>query len=202
MLYRNGEEVTPMSIQNPKRPISIDDYHRMAADGLFSGADRVELIEGEIVEMTPAGDLHCGGVRRLDDLFTTALGRRVLVDKEHPVRLGDLSEPEPDLALLVRRDDYYASRTPVPADVFLLVEVADSSTGYDRSVKAPLYVRAGIREYWLLDLPAGILEVYRQPRPDGCRDVRRLHRWESVAVEAFPDVQFSVSDLLGPDRAR
>jgi Uma2 family endonuclease len=186
-----------MAIQNPKRLISIDDYHRMAADGLFSEDDRVELIEGEIVEMTPVGDLHCGGVRRLDDLFTTALGRRVLVDKQNPVKLGDWSEPEPDLALLARRDDYYASGTPTPDDVFLIVEVADSSAGYDRRVKAPLYAREGIREYWLLDLPAGLLEVHRRPGLDGYREIRRLRRGESVAAEAFPDVLFSVSDLLG-----
>jgi Uma2 family endonuclease len=186
-----------MAIQNPKRLISIDDYHRMAADGLFSEDDRVELIDGEIVEMTPVGDWHCGGVRRLDDLFTTALGRRVLVDKQNPVKLGNWSEPEPDLALLARRDDYYVSRTPTPDDVFLIVEVADSSAGYDRRVKAPLYAREGIREYWLLDLPAGLVEVYRQPGPNGYREVRRIHRGDSIAPEAFPDVLFAVSDLLG-----
>jgi Uma2 family endonuclease len=179
--------------------ISIDDYHRMAADGLFSEDDRVELIEGEIVEMTPIGDRHSGSVRRLDDLFTTALGRRALVDKQHPVRLGDWSEPEPDLALLVRREDYYTSGTPTAEDVFLVVEVADSSVGYDRSVKVPLYARQGIREVWLLNLPGDILEVYRQPRPGGYREVRRLRRGDSIAAEAFPDVTFPVSDLLGPD---
>jgi len=186
-----------MAIQNPKRLISIDDYHRMAADGLFSEDDRVELIDGEIVEMTPIGDLHCAGVRRLDDLFTSALGRRVLVDKEHPVQLGNWSEPEPDLALLARRDDYYASGTPTPDDVFLIVEVADSSAGYDRRVKAPLYAREGIREYWLLDLQAGLLEVHRGPGPGGYQQIRRLRRGDSIAAEAFPDVLFSVADLLG-----
>lgn len=188
-----------MAIQNPKRLISIDDYHRMAADGLFSEDDRVELIEGEIVEMTPIGSWHAGSVRRLDDLFTTSLGRRALVDKEHPVSLGDWSEPEPDLAVLVRRDDYYTSINPTAADVFLVVEVADSSASYDRGVKAPLYAHQGIREYWLLDLRGQVLEIYRQPSPAGYRKIQRLRRGDSIAMEAFPDVVFSVSDLLGPD---
>lgn len=187
-----------MAIQNPKRLISIDEYHRMAADGLFSEDDRVELIEGEIVEMTPIGNWHAASVRRLDDLFTTSLGRRALVDKEHPVRLGDWAEPEPDLAVLVRRDDYYTSATPTAADVFLVVEVADSSAGYDRSVKAPLYAQQGIREYWLLDLRGQVLEVYRQASPSGYRAIRRLHRGDSIAMEAFPDIVFAVSSLLGP----
>jgi Uma2 family endonuclease len=187
-----------MAIQNPKRLISLDDYHRMAADGLFSEDDRVELIEGEIVEMTPVGPRHAGSVRRLDALFTAELGPRVLVDTQNPIELGGWSEPEPDLALLVPQDDFYASRTPTSDDVFLLVEVADSSAGYDRQVKAPLYARAGIAEYWLLDLPAGLLEVHRRPGPAGYREVRRLRRGESIAAKAFPDVGFAVSDLLGP----
>jgi Uma2 family endonuclease len=120
------------------------------------------------------------------------------VDKEHPVRLGDWSEPEPDLAVLVRRDDYYTSVVPTAADVFLVVEVADSSASYDRGVKAPLYAHQGIREYWLLDLRGQVLEVYRQPSLTGYRKVQRLRRGDSIAMEAFPDVVFSVSDLLGP----
>jgi Uma2 family endonuclease len=189
-----------MAIQNPKRLISIDEYHRMAADGLFLEDDRVELLDGEIVEMTPVGDWHAGSVRRLDELFTSALGRRALVDKQNPVRLGDWSEPEPDLALLVRREDYYTSGAPAAEDVFLIVEVADSSAGYDRMVKAPLYARQGIREVWILDLRGQVLEAFRQPSPAGYREVRRLRRGDEVAAEAFPDVRFPVSELLGPPR--
>jgi Uma2 family endonuclease len=186
------------SIQNPKPLISIDDYHRMAADGFFSEDDRVELIEGEIVHMTPIGNAHATAVRRLNDVLTTSLGRRVLVDIQNPVRLGDWSEPEPDLKLLPRREDYYAAATPTARDVILVVEVADSTVAYDRSVKGPLYARQGIREYWLLDLPAKVLEVYRRPEPDGYRDVRRLTRGDSIAPDACPDVVLAVADLLGP----
>lgn len=187
-----------MAIQNPKRLISVDDYHRMAADGLFSEDDRVELIEGEIVEMTAIGNRHSGSVRRLIHLFSQQFGGRVIVDAQDPVRLGDWSEPEPDLTLLVWRDDFYVPVGPTAADVVLLVEVADSSVGFDRGVKAPLYARHGVREYWLIDLPAGVLEVRRRPGPDGYREVRRLRRGEAITLEAFPEVDLAVSDLLGP----
>jgi Uma2 family endonuclease len=170
----------------------------MAEDGLFAQDDRVELIEGEIVEMTPIKNPHAAGVRRLDALFHRAVGGRVIVDPQNPVRLGDWSEPEPDVKILAWRDDYYAEAAPVAEDVLLLVEIADSSVEYDRRIKAPLYARHEIREYWLLDLPAKLLEVYRRPGPDGYGEVRRLRRGDSIAPEAFPDVVFAVSDLLGP----
>ena len=187
-----------MAIQNPKRLISVDEYHRMAEDGLFAQDERVELIEGEIVEKMVIKNPHAAGVRRLDALFHRAVGGRVVIDVQNPVRLGDWSEPEPDVKLLAWRDDYYGSSAPTAQDVLLVVEVADSSVRYDREVKGPLYARQGIREYWLLNLPAGLLEVYRRPGPDGYREVRRLRHGDSIAPEAFPDAVFAVSDLLGP----
>jgi Uma2 family endonuclease len=187
-----------MAIQNPKRLISVDEYHQMAADGLFGEDDRVELVDGEIVEMTAIGNPHASGVRRLDDLLSTALGRQVLVDTQNPLLLGQWSEPQPDLTVLARRDDYYLSAAPTAKDAILVVEIADSSVAYDRKVKSHLYARHDVREYWLLDLPAKVLEVYRRPGPDGYSEVRRLHRGDSIAPEAFPDVVFAVSELLGP----
>jgi Uma2 family endonuclease len=188
-----------MAIQNPKRLISIDDYHRMAAEGLFSEDNRVELIDGEIVEMTAIGNPHASGVRRVADLLSTALGRQVLVDTQNPLLLGEWSEPQPDLTVLPRRADYYLSSAPTAQDAILVVEIADSSVSYDRKVKGPLYARHEIREYWLLDLPAKILEVYRRPGLDGYREVLRLRRGDTVSPEAFLDVVFAVSDLLGRD---
>jgi Uma2 family endonuclease len=186
-----------MAIQNPKRLISIDDYHRMAADGLFSEDDRVELIDGEIVEMTAIGDSHAHRVRSLNLQLHRRFLDRAIVDVQNPVRLGDWSEPQPDLTLLEWRDDAYAS-APTAKDILLVIEVADSSVVYDRRVKGPLYARQGIREYWLLDLPGKVLEVHRRPGPEGYGDVQRLRRGDSIAPEAFPDVVFAVSDLLGP----
>jgi Uma2 family endonuclease len=187
-----------VAIQNPKRLISIDDYHRMAEDGLFARDERVELIEGEIVEMAPIRNPHAAAVRRLNLFFHRRFLDRALVNPQNPLRLGTWSEPQPDVVLLVWRDDLYASTAPGAEDSLLLVEVSDSSLHYDRRVKMPLYARHGIRESWILNLPEGALEVYRDPGPDGYREVRCLRCGESIAPEAFPDVVFAVSDLLGP----
>lgn len=186
-----------MAIQDPKRLISVDEYRHMAEDGLFSEDDRVELIEGEIVEMAAIGNRHAAGVRRITRLFNRCLLDQVIIDAQNPVQLGDLSEPEPDITLLAFRDDDYASAAPTAADVVLLVEVADSSAGFDRGVKAPLYARYRVREYWLADLPGGVLEVHRRPGFDAYREVRRLRRGDTIAPDAFPGIVFAVADLLG-----
>ena len=187
-----------MAIQNPKRLISIDEYHRMAADGLFSEDDRVELIEGEIVEMTPIGDRHALGVLRLNLFFHRGFLNRGLISPQNPLRFGGWSEPQPDVAVLAWRDDLYAYAAPASQDVLLLVEVADSTIGYDRKIKMPLYAKHGIGESWILNLAEDVLEIYRQPSTTGYRKIQRLRRGDSIAMEAFPDVVFSVSDLLGP----
>lgn len=186
-----------MAVQISKRLFSIDEYHRMAEAGIFSEDDRVELIEGEIVVMSPIGNPHAAGVRRLIHIFTESLRGSVTLDAQNPVRLDDWSEPQPDITLLRRRDDFYASKAPTAEDVVLVVEVADSSVGYDRGVKAPLYARHGICECWLLDLPADVLEVYRKPAEDGYRLVRRFRRGETISLEAFPSVTFTVDSILG-----
>ncbi len=187
-----------MAIQNTKRLISVDDYHRMAEDGLFAQDERTELIEGEIVEMNAIGDPHALGVLRLNLFFHLQLLKRVLVNPQNPLRLGPWSEPQPDVALVAWRDDLYASTAPGLEDCLLLVEVSDSSLHYDRHIKMPLYARHGIRESWILNLPEDVLEVYRRPGPDGYAEARRLRRGDVVAPEAFPDAVFIVSDLLGP----
>lgn len=186
-----------MAIQNPKRPISADEYGQMIESGVLTKDDHVELIEGEIVPEEPKSSRHAAGIRRLNYHFHKHLSSRALVDVQNRLKVGDWSQPQFDLALLVKRADYY-TETPAAADAFLVVEVADSSVAYDRSIKVPLYGRHEVREHWLLDLPAGILEVYRQPAPAGYKAVRRLRRGDSIAMEAFPDVVFSVTDLLGP----
>jgi Uma2 family endonuclease len=187
-----------MAIQSAKQLISVDDYHRMAEDGFFAQDERTELIEGEIVEMTPIGNPHALGVLRLTLFFHRRLLDRALINPQNPVRLGPWSEPQPDLALLAWRDDLYASTAPTLQDCRLLVEVSDSSLHYDRRVKMPLYARHGIPESWILNLPEDVLEVYRRPGPDGYAEVRRFHRGDVVAPEAFPDAVFAVSELLGP----
>lgn len=179
------------------RRFTVDEYYRMAQAGVLTEDDRVELIEGQIVLREPIGPYHAGTVRRLNRLWTTRLGARAVVDVQNPVRLGAHSEPQPDLVLLRPRHDFYADTHPEPADVLLAIEVGGTSAEGDRTVKMPLYARAGIREAWLIDLAADRVEVYRRPSDEGYRDVRRLGRDQTLSAEAFPDVTLTVGDLLG-----
>jgi Uma2 family endonuclease len=180
------------------RRFTVDEYERMVHAGVFASDDRVELIEGEIIEMTPIGLPHASIVDRLNMLMARRLGDRTIVRVQGPVGFVALhSRPQPDLALLRPRKDYYATRVPSARDIFLLVEVMDTSVEYDRRRKAPLYARAGVRELWLVDIPAGVLDVQRTPSADGYRDVRTLRRSERLTPLAFPDVTLLVDEVLG-----
>jgi Uma2 family endonuclease len=186
-----------MSIAIVRRRFTVDEYHRMGRAGIFSEDDRVELIEGEIVEMTPIGSRHAGFVNRLNRLMTSLVADRALVAVQNPIRLSSESEPQPDLALLRRRDDFYAQAHPEPGDVLLVIEVADTSQAYDRTVKLPLYARAGIPEAWIVDVAGPTLEVHRAPSPEGYRDVRQARRGERLTLAALQDLGLSVDDCLG-----
>ena len=186
-----------MAVQLLRRRFTVEEYHRMAQAGVFTEDDRVELIEGEIVDMTPIGSLHAACVRRLDHLFSSRLGQQVLVSVQNPLRLGPDSEPQPDLALLRPRADFYAQAHPGPEDVLLVVEVAETSAEYDRTVKLPLYARSGIREAWLVDLATGSVEVSSNPSPEGYQRVRSIRRGDRLTLEAFPGLELAGDDLLG-----
>ncbi len=148
--YTNGE----------RRLFDVDEYYAMAEAGILSDDDRVELLDGEIVFMAPIGSAHAICVGSLTNLLAAELGQRALVWVQNPVRLGSRSELQPDLMLLNRRD---YSDHPEPEDVLLLIEVADTSIALDRTAKLPLYARAGIREVWIVNLPAQSVEVYSEP---------------------------------------
>src|ERR671938_544657 len=141
-----------MSVQVAKRCFSVDEYYRMGEAGILTEDDRVELIEGEIIEMSPIGSRHAACVNRLNTLLGRHLRQTAIVSVQNPIRLDAYSEPEPDVALLRPRADYYESGHPTPADALLIVEVADTSADYDRIIKLPLYAKAGIPEAWLVDL--------------------------------------------------
>ena len=181
----------------PKRKFNVDDYYRMADAGIFHEDDRVELLDGEIYEMTPIGDGHAGTVNWLSSVFTRRLGDRAVVSPQNPVRLSDYSEPQPDVAVLRRREDFYRSGKPRPGDVFLIVEVAKSSLDYDRLTKLPRYADAGILEVWIVNLADDQLEVYRKPGEGGYGERVILVRGDSIAPEALPDLVLSVDEILG-----
>ena len=186
-----------MSLQLLKRQFTVKDYQKMIEAGIFTDEDRVELIKGDIVEMAPIGIRHAAGVNRLVNLFTGRLRNRAIVAAQNPVELGDRSQPQPDVALLQPRPDFYEAGHPQPENIFLLVEVADTTVESDRQVKIPLYAEAGILEVWLVDINEGCLEVYRQPSPDGYQEVRKFRRGESLSVLAFPDINIVADEVLG-----
>jgi Uma2 family endonuclease len=185
-----------MVVQPARHLFTVDEYYKMAENGVLTEDSRVELIDGEIVDMPPIGHEHAGKVNRFTHQFNQLFGDFALVSIQNPVRLGRRAEPQPDVMVLRRRDDYYATAHPTPADVLLLVEVAESSLTYDRETKGPLYARAGIAEYWILNLVERQLEVYRKPTADGYADVAVLVPGDAVQPLAFPDVSIAVSSLL------
>ncbi len=180
-----------------KRRFTVAEYYRMADAGILADGERVELIDGEIIQMSPIGDRHGGCVRRGNWFLQRAVGDSAMVSVQSPVRLDTRSEPEPDIALLRWRDDFYSSGHPTPADVLLLVEIADSSRAYDRQIKVPLYARFGIPEVWLAELGPDTVTAYRDPTPDGYRTIQVARRGQRLPIPGFPGLEIAVSDLLG-----
>lgn len=176
---------------------TISQYHQMSEAGILSENDKVELINGEIIEMSPIGRRHTACVNRLNSVFSELLGKKVIVAVQNPILLNNLSEPEPDIALLKPRTDFYESGHPQPQDIFLLIEVADSSIEYDRDVKIPLYASSGITEVWLVDIYQQVIIVYRYPSENGYRDIQTLSRGEKLSISAFPENNLLVDDILG-----
>ena len=182
------------------RPFTVDEYYRMAEAGILGEDDRVELIEGEIVQMPPIGPLHADEVDYLARLFFRRLGDDVLVRIQNPLRLSPRSEPEPDVAVVrahPERRHPYRSGHPTAADVLLVVEIADASLEYDLGRKARLYARHGLPELWVLDQRGDRLVLHREPTPCGYVAVRTLLRGESIAPLAFPQNTFTVEEILG-----
>lgn len=184
----------------PRRRFSVEDYHRMAEAGILGEDDRVELLDGELVEMTPIGSPHAGVVNHLNRTLVRAVGDRAVVAVQNPIALDPSSEPQPDLALLRSRSDFYRSAHAEPPDVLLLVEVADTSVAFERRVKVPLYARAGVAECWIVDLPGEVVETHRDPAGGRYRVVERLGPGARVAPASLPDVGIDVGDLLAPRR--
>ena len=171
----------------------------MAAAGVLSENDRVELIEGEIVETNPIGSRHAACVGRLTEILGGLVSGKAIVWVQNPVQINDYSEPLPDVALFKRRDDFYSQANPQPADVLLIIEVADSSVDYDREVKIPLYARANIPEMWLVNLPKDTIEIYTQPLGETYREIRLVKRGESLTAKTLPSLALTLQadSILG-----
>jgi Uma2 family endonuclease len=184
-----------MSVEPTRHSFTVDEYERIGAAGLLPPDRRLELIDGDIIEMTPIGPPHAYVVDQLAEWAMQQLAGRARVRVQGPVRISDLTEPEPDLMVLRPAGSEYRSRHPRPDDVLLVIEVSDTTAHFDRRVKRPLYATAGISELWIVDLGAHLIEIATSPAAGRYEAVRRVRKGQ-VAPRAFPDMQLTVEDLL------
>ena len=176
--------------------LTVDEYHRMAETGVLAPDARVELIEGEIIDMAPIGTRHGSAVLRLTHLLNRACGDQAILSVQGALRLSPRSEPEPDLMLLRPRADYYAAAHPGPADVLLLIEVSDRTARYDREIKLPLYARHGVAEVWIVDLEAGVLRCFSRPQGGVHADATETRTPGPLTPLALPGVAIDLSGVL------
>ena len=183
-----------VEIEPPRRLFTADEFERMAEAGIFQDDERLELIDGEIFEMSPIGPGHGACVANLNKRFVLGVGDRGVVWIQSSARMALRSVPQPDLALLRPRS--YRRANPRPDDILLVVEVADSSLRYDRTRKRQLYANAGIREYWVVSVEDEWVEIYRSGQGNGYEEARRFGGADPIAPLAFPDVVITVADLF------
>jgi Uma2 family endonuclease len=201
---RAARTVTDQSPATPDGPtprrFTVDEYYKMAEVGILGPDERVQLIEGKIVQMPPIGPRHAFNVDRLAHFLLARLGELATIRAQHPLRLARGAEPEPDVAVVASYRDApraYESRHPGPTDALLVVEVADSTLAFDLGEKAMMYALHGIADLWVVDLPDDRLVVHREPTVDGYAGVRTVARGETISPLAFPDVSFTVAEILG-----
>ena len=181
------------------RPLTIHDYQYLIERGTFGPEERVELLNGQPIQMAAKGTRHRAACTRLLQVLSDALDPDfALICLQDPVELDDRSMPEPDVAIVKPHHLYYAERHPTPADIHWLIEVADTSLVYDTQTKAAAYGRSGIVDYWVIDLPNDHVWTFRNPNDTGYAHIEQCDRTAMIAPIPFPDCQFAVADLLGP----
>ncbi|MEB3178262.1 MAG: Uma2 family endonuclease [Nostocaceae cyanobacterium] len=180
------------------RLLSVQEYHQMAASGIFHPEERLELIAGQIIKMSAKGTAHSAATARTEKLLNNLLLERVLVRLQEPVQLDDYSEPEPDIAVVMPNSLYYEDHHPTLSEIFLIIEIADSSLKYDREVKAQIYAQSGVADYWVLDINGRKLHVYRSPSPEGYQSETILGEDLSISPLAFGDCAIAVREMLRP----
>jgi Uma2 family endonuclease len=180
-----------------RRLITVDEFYRMNEAGIFARNDRVELIEGELIDMAPIGDEHSNTVDALNTLLIRAIGDRAIVSIQSAVRLGDRNVPQPDVIVFKPHPDFQRGMRRIGENVLLIIEVAVSSLAFDRAVKLPLYARHAIPEYWIVQPEARVVEVYRSPGADGYAEFREVRPGQTLTILALPDLAIPADRVLG-----
>ena len=174
-----------MSVAIQRRQFTVEDYYKMAEVGILKPDDRVELIRGEIIKMTPIKSAHASKVNYLLEFLILNFHKKATIVSQNPIRLSQESEPEPDIAIAIYKADRYSSAHPTSSDVLLVIEVADSSLAYDQTVKSRLYAKAAIPEYWIVNIPDQQLEIYRMPMDSNYVHREILHPDQTVICQSF-----------------
>jgi Uma2 family endonuclease len=195
-LDKIGGRSMSMTVQIVRHPFTVTDYARMLSTGILSEEDRVELIDGEVRVMSPIGPLHAAIVKRLNTLLGRSLPDTVIVSVQDPIQLNDYSEPQPDLAILQHRDDFYAQAHPVADDVLLVIEVSDTSVEYDRDEKLPRYANANIAEAWLIDVNNVTVEQYLQPRNGKYLVKKLLERGDTLTSVSIAALHLEIERIF------
>ena len=187
-----------MAVELERRLFTVEEYDRLIEASFFAPDERLELIDGQTVTISPIGARHAACLTRISEVLRARLGQRALMWVQNPVVVGHRQEFQPDVALLRRRGDEYATRRPGPADTFLVVEVADTTFAVDRSIKVPRYAAAGVPEVWLVDLQRDLVLVFDTPAPDAYAGSRVVRRGEDITPRAFAGIRLSFDALVGP----
>ena len=185
-----------MSLSLITRKFTVEEYEKMTTQGIIKPDEKVELIRGEIIKMSPMGTRHAAGIARLTQLFYRKFGDLILLGVQNPIRLNNNSQPEPDLSLLIPRSDFYVAAYPCPQDIYLIIEVSDSTFDYDRYTEISLYAEANIEEVWIVNREEECLEVYRHPLHDSYQAIQKYYRGESIFIESFPEIELTLMAII------
>ena len=185
-----------MSVQTVRLRFTVDDYYRMIDWGMIKNVERAEIIEGELIKQMPIGKRHAACVKKLAELLRDELGKSVTYSVQDPISLDEFNEPQPDVALLKRREDFYSGKPPTAEDVLLLIEVSDSTLDYDRNRKIPLYAKHEIPEVWVISLVNETIEIHSQARDYDFNIVKVLRRGETIKSEILTNLSLQVDKIL------
>jgi Uma2 family endonuclease len=186
-----------MVVQLERKRFTVTDFQQMVDCGILQEDDRCELLNGEIVNRSPIGRRHASKVNRLAQLFHEIARGMLIVSTQNPIELRPFSQPEPDIGLLRWQEDFYESGHPKAKDVYLLIEVADSTLETDRNIKLPLYAQTGIVEVWIVNLQDNVIEVYRQPMETNYTMTQIFTSGQILTIEALPQISIEVNHILG-----
>lgn len=192
------EKVISNSTTNGVKPrlITVSEYDRMIEAGIYTENDRIELLNGEIIEIMPKGTKHTSANSKIIRFFIKLFGDKLIVRSQDPIRLDDFSEPEPDVVLAIWDDKEYSENHPTPKDILLIMEISDTTLAYDREIKSQAYARNGIQQYLLLNLQNETLEEYREPSADGYGAKRTYRSGDVFNLVAFPEIEIKFEDLF------